>query len=670
MMDTSLGKRQIGTAIACILMAALVSGCSPCCWAADARPGLPRIDATLTFDEPPEWAVLQRQLIDLMNVSAEPFIEKYLKDDGYFRYESWGKLDDSYEPFHNWPTFYMLGGDPRFLELAKRQWEVITRRFTEVGVVAKEFHRCDDWFHLGEGYHLFYTLCLADPSDPLYIARARRFAGLYLNEGGVRNYDPERNIILAPKTGSAGPAPWDPNKPPQWFFATDHYGVPFYDIPGIESFDDAKNDKELYKKMAMAVHQRHSRGDVASNLTATSLMLNAYLGTGDEKYAGWIKKYVDGWVRRTEENDGILPDNVGLSGKVGEYTNGKWYGGYYGWNFPHGWGNLAQDVGMAAENALILTGDMAYLDLPRSQIDLLIDLAIPRNNALYAPCKRGEPGHVHNTPFTWLPVLRKGGGIREGEALETDGWYKFEPMDPVGPAHLWNMSMDPEDLERAKKLRNHDTQARWPNAWKSIQNINRFASKDHGGHEAAWLAYLDGTYPAYPAEILKYNISQVNGRVDEIRRHQPKENDRFGLIYRNPISVEGLVNLTMGGPLPFYNGGLLMARVRHFDPVNKRPGLPPDVAALVSALEADRTVLHLVNLSETDPRDVIVQAGAYGEHQFLEAKYQAKADANAAEKSLRVNAARVEVHLPPRSQITLDIATKRFANKPSYAFPW
>jgi len=669
-MDASHGKELTVTVIGCLLTAALSFGCLQRCCAADAADELPSIDATLTFDEPPQWAVLERQLIDRMNASVDVFVQKYLKDDGWFRYDCWGKLDDSYEPFHNWPTFYVLGGDNRFLRLGKRQWEVVTRRFAEEGVVKDEFHRCDDWFHLGEGLHLFYTLCLADPRDARFAQRARRFAGFYLNEGGVRNYDPRHNIILAPRTGSAGPLPWDPDKPPQWFFATDHYGVPFYDIPGITSFDDVKKDQELYKKMALAVHQRHSRGDVPANLAVTSLVLNAYMLTGSQRYADWIKTYVDGWMRRTEENGGILPDNVGLSGKVGEYTGGRWYGGLYGWTFPHGWGNLAQEVGMAAENALLLTGDMAHLTLFRSQLDLLISLAIPRNNTLYAPSKHGEPNRVHNTPFSWLPVLRKGGGIRDGEALEVDGWFKFEPMDPVGPAHLWNASMDPKDLERAKKLRNHDPEARWSNDWTNVQSISRFASKDHGGHEAAWMAYLDGTYPAYPVEILKYNISQVNGRVNTIREHKPKEGDRFGLIYRNPVSVEGLVNLTMGGPLPFYNGGLLMVRVRHFDPANKRPGLPPDVAALVSTLEADRTVLHLVNLSRAQPRDVIVQAGAYAEHQFLEAKYQAGPNADARDTVLAVNASRMKVHLPPRSMITLDIATKRFANKPSYALPW
>jgi len=99
--------------IGSILAAIVVFGCSRWCRASDAPAWLPQIDSTLTFDQPPEWAVLQRRLIDLMNASADVFIDKYLKEDGSFRYDSWGKPDDSYEPFHNWPTFYMAGGDAR-----------------------------------------------------------------------------------------------------------------------------------------------------------------------------------------------------------------------------------------------------------------------------------------------------------------------------------------------------------------------------------------------------------------------------------------------------------------------------------------------------------------------------------------------------------------------------
>ncbi len=38
-------------------------------------PDMVRIVAQKTFDRPPLWAILERRLIDLMNVSAEPLLE-------------------------------------------------------------------------------------------------------------------------------------------------------------------------------------------------------------------------------------------------------------------------------------------------------------------------------------------------------------------------------------------------------------------------------------------------------------------------------------------------------------------------------------------------------------------------------------------------------------------
>ena len=50
----------------------------------------------------------------------------------------------------------------------------------------------------------------------------------------------------------------------------------------------------------------------------------------------------------------------------------------------------------------------------------------------------------------------------------------------------------------------------------------------------------------------------------------------------NPVITEALVQLTLGAPQIIYNGGLLHCRLRYFDADRKRPGLPPDAAALVS----------------------------------------------------------------------------------------
>ena len=79
------------------------------------------------------------------------------------------------------------------------------------------------------------------------------------------------------------------------------------------------------------------------------------------------------------------------------------------------------------------------------------------------------------------------------------------------------------------------------------------------------------------------------------------------------------VHLAMGG---LHHGNrtlVLHTRLRYFDPERRRPGLPPDVAALVESMTGDETVVTLVNVSPVHARRVIVQAGAYGEHEFTTA---------------------------------------------------
>src|SRR5207247_564633 len=77
-----------------------------------------------------------------------------------------------------------------------------------------------------------------------------------------------------------------------------------------------------------------------------------------------------------------------------------------------------------------------------------------------------------------------------------------------------------------------------------------------------------------------------------------------------------LVQLMWGGLPPGVDGGLVNARLRYFDPERKRAGVPEDVAALVSQLTDSQTVVTLVNLNKTEPRTLVMQGGAYGEHQF------------------------------------------------------
>jgi hypothetical protein len=81
----------------------------------------------------------------------------------------------------------------------------------------------------------------------------------------------------------------------------------------------------------------------------------------------------------------------------------------------------------------------------------------------------------------------------------------------------------------------------------------------------------------------------------------------------NPVAVDALIRLTLGGLPPGRDGGLLNARLRYFDPARKRAGLPEDVAALVSGMTATSTTLTLVNLNQVSTRTVVVQGGSPGE---------------------------------------------------------
>ena len=68
---------------------------------------------------------------------------------------------------------------------------------------------------------------------------------------------------------------------------------------------------------------------------------------------------------------------------------------------------------------------------------------------------------------------------------------------------------------------------------------------------------------------------------------------------------------------PSQGGTLLFTRLRYFDPARRRAGLPQDVAALVDSWGPDSLTLTLINISPSVARSVIVQGGAYAEHQIV-----------------------------------------------------
>ena len=615
---------------------------------------------------PPKWALLQRRLFDAIEEAAPRALEKYTHPDGSLLwppspdFQSIDALDDCYESFHNWPLFYLLGGSDRFLADARREFDAINEQMSRHGtghgypMVVGEYQPGYDWFHQGEGNYLFYMLCMADPANGTNIERARRFAGLFLGEDPeAPNYDPEHRIIRCARNGSKGPAWWTFEEGPHWPF--EGYNLPFYDVPGCTDHEAVRGSPELAERLGLAMRDRMGRGDAVVNLLATTLGANAWLLTGEGKYRDWVLEYTGAWMERAEANGGIVPDNVGLSGVVGEHTNGKWYGSMYGWAWPHGWHSVGQAVGVAAQNCALLTGRLEYMDFPRSQIDALISRGIERDDQLYVPHKYDDPGLVDYVLGEWMQYpIRK----EDGTTLQQDGWFEFMPMYPSDIAHLWCMSMDRDDSRRFERTRKRSGDPFAVNSWHH--------TKDQGGHDWGWMAWLHGEFPEYPERILEHNLGQVQARLDFMAQDEQEPaayNDAY-FQRRNPVTCEGLVQLTMGAPLPHYNGGLLVTRLRHFDALRRRPGLPPDVAALVSGLSDDRAELSVVNVSPTERRELLIQAGGMGEHEFTEV------EVDGASRRVPVNGKTLALALPPLTRARFVLGMKRFVHEPSLTPPW
>lgn len=626
-----------------------------------------QLEATTSLGEPPEWAVRQRDLFDLMETALDRFTENYFGLDGEPLWPPDDHVgvdgfDDVVEGFYNWPLVYAMGGDERFLERAQESYAAALKRGSETEtpfghpMVVDEFEQCRDWFHMGEGNLYTYNMGLAAPNDDTVVERAERFAGLYSGDADTNNYDADRRLVRGPMSGSMGPDFCD-------FSAYEHHpygaeyrwarhGLPWRDLEFEEAADllDPENEDRLFE----VLNERCAKGDIPLNLNVTSLMTNAYLHTGDDRYREWVTEYLDAWRERTRENEGIIPDNVGRAGEIGEYTDSNWYGGYYGWSWG-GWHYIGIGPTVAAENAVLLGGDREPLDFPRSQLDNLIERGIEVSeddvhDTLYIPHKYGGSGDYH---YDASGVLTKD----DGEVLWRDGWYEFQPhSDDPYAVHLWYMSMDEADRERVRRLRNWSKRD-----WKRVDP--RASTKHGAGHEYAWLAYLDGEFPDYPERIMAASRAQVQERLDLMRAEgdEPTQVDEDYLRDRNPIVHRGLLQLTMGGPQPVYYGGLVMAQVRHFDPVTERPGLPPGVSALVEDVTQSGIELTLVNCGSRDRR-LVVQAGAYGEHEFTAVRWNGN--------SVRPESNAIAVSLPSGTRLSLTADLDRFTNDPTYDFPW
>lgn len=563
----------------------------------------------------PRWAQLERRLLADNVPACREFFRKYFDDRGYLQcVVRWGANDgpdDAFENFNRWPELHALGASDDVLEMFLKGHEGLLKQYTEArtidvpiarqGMYYKEFIVQSDWMHHGEGLQLFNRMGLSIPADGTYRQRARRFAGLYMAEDPeAPNYDPVHKIIRSMQNGSRGPM-LRKATPLDWV------GDPF-DVSG---FDALHGESTFEQFLAHYDEYGDVVGDHFLNLVATTLPTDAYLLDGEVKYRKWIVEYMDAWLRRMRENGGIIPSFVDLDGRIGG-PDGKWWKNAYGWGFSplnpvtgrrEDRNRIARAL-VGFNNALLVTGDQKYIDAWRTMMDAVNSHAREIDGRTQYPSMHGA-----------------------------DGWYGWRDAPwNVGALEVWYWSQRPRDRDRI------------------------------GSN--AWVDYLDGRNGNYPEQALERDLNAVRQRVSAIRRDASTPGRRLAdnMLDDNPAATDSLVQLMWGALVPGREGGLLNARLRYFDPDQRRAGVPDDVAALVYELSDTRAAVTLVNLNPSQPHTLIVQGGGYGEHQLVSVSNGGR--------TTRIDSPILTVRLDPGCGGTLVLEMKRYANAPTVKHPW
>lgn len=566
---------------------------------------------------PPTWALLERELLRANTAACREYFDKYWDERGFLLcVERWGGNDgpdDAIECLIYWPILHAAGAPDSILQMYKKAWEGHLRQYTLAktvdvpfardGMYYKEFPVMFDWLHNSEGLTVFNLQGLSAPYDRDFQKRVRRYAGFYMNEDPqAANYDPKHKIIRSMFNGSRGPLLRKAT-------GLDWAGDPIE----VANRFDARHGEENYEQMVAHFKDYNDVvGDHPSNLLATALALNAYMLNHDPKYKEWILEYVGAWRERMIANDSIIPSNIGLDGKIGSAAGGKWYGGVYGWGFtvvvPQT-GGLAhrQTFHLGIEgflNAVLLTGDRNLLDPWRKQMDQVNSNKKVVNGKTLYPHKHGD-----------------------------DGWYNFQAQPySAGAKEIYYVTMRDDDLARVPG--------------------------------DAWFNYLKGKNASYPEQVLRGDLAHVRAQVAGMRADETTPDTRLAddPMRFNPASVRSLTELMMGGIYPGKNGLTFHTRLRYFDPVERRAGVPEGVAALIEKMTDDEVVVTLVNTNQLDSRKVVVQGGSYAEHQFVSV-----ASGNHKQE---VDDSQFEVTLGPGAGGRLTIKMKRYANQPTMTFPW
>lgn len=602
--------------------------------AATLAAGMMPLKAAETFTinapmDPPEWALLERELLHAHTAACVTFFKRYFDQaTGWLETTPrWGGddgPDDAIENVNDWPHLYALGGDEIIRQMYTKAYEGHVQQYTEakttdvpiakLGMYFKEFPAQFDWQHNGEGLTVFNLMPLGAPYSQRYRERVRRFAGFYMDEDpGAPNYDPKLKLIKSLMNGSRGPMLREAT-------ALDWTGDPIDVKDRFPSLGHGEND---YKQM-LAHFQDYGDvvGDHPLNLASTQLATNAYMLTHDQKYKDWVLGYCDAWAERARANGGIIPSKVGLDGKIGGPEN-KWYAGTYGWGFSpivpmtgdrQDRNRVPWCVGGFYNAYLLSKGDDKYLDVWRKTADKFDAAAKTVDGKLSAPTMYGD-----------------------------QGFYSFKPgRYNKNFLEIYALSMKPSDRARCE--------------------------------ETDWYHFLEGKNPGYPVKALRAALVHMRKHMEEVDADTTSPDMRLAdsALEFNPASIMALTQLIEGGLYLQHGswarssmsqgGTLLFTRLRYFDPDRRRAGLPPDVAVLVDSWSDDGLTATIVNISPSKPRSVIVQGGAYAEHQIVSVSDGKTAN--------QVNAPHFPLRLEPGAGARLTIKMKRFANDPTLSFPW
>ena len=179
-----------------------------------------------------------------------------------------------------------------------------------------------------------------------------------------------------------------------------------------------------------------------------------------------------------------------------------------------------------------------------------------------------------------------------------------------------------------------------------------------------WLDFLEGKDDNFPMEALKEDFKTLRQRMEKVSQDNATPDTRMADDMHRllPAITDNLIRLMLGGLPTGRDGYPLHCRLRYFDPERQRAGLPKDVAVLIDSMTDDEVSVTLLNLDPINAKTLIVQGGAYAEHQIIQVKTESS--------EAPVDHSHFVVKLAPGSGERFVLQMKRYANHPTCAFPW